>query len=99
MLLLDWEKAFDKLTHEALFIAMEKMNIDKKLIRLVKMLYKNPEFMVETEGKQSKWKKQKASSNIKKTKEKQTATATRTKQTTKQNLNPAQWGKCRSDSK
>ena len=36
MLLLDWEKAFDKLTHAALFISMEKMNIDTKLINLVK---------------------------------------------------------------
>ena len=42
MLLLDWEKAFDKLTHKALFKAMEKMNINPKLINLVKMIYKNP---------------------------------------------------------
>lgn len=60
MLLLDWEKAFDKLTHNALFIAMEKMNIDQKLINLVKMVYQNPEFMVETDRKQSTWKQQKA---------------------------------------
>ena len=55
MLLLDWEKAFDKLTHKALFLAMEKMNVDMKLINLVKMIYKQPEFMVETEGTQSQW--------------------------------------------
>ena len=36
------------------------MNIDTKLINLVKMLYKQPEFMVETGGKQSKWKQQKS---------------------------------------
>ena len=56
MLLLDWEKAFDKLTHKALFVAMEKMNVDAKLINLVKMIYRCPEFMVEAEGNQSNWK-------------------------------------------
>ena len=58
MLLLDWEKAFDKLTHKALFVSMEKMNINTKLINLVKMIYKQPEFIVEIEGKQSNWKPQ-----------------------------------------
>ena len=60
MLLLDWEKAFDKLTHKSLFVAMEKMNVDTKLINLVKMIYKQPEFMVESDGKQSNWKRQKS---------------------------------------
>ena len=40
LVLLDREKSFDKVTHEALFKAMEKMNIDTKLINLVKMIYK-----------------------------------------------------------
>ena len=60
MLLLDWEKAFDKLTHKALFIALEKMNVDTKITNLIKMIYKDPEFMVETNGVKSEWRKQKA---------------------------------------
>ena len=42
LILLDWEKAFDKVEHEALFEAMERLNIDDKIIRLTKQLYKNP---------------------------------------------------------
>ena len=34
---------------------MEKMSIDKKLIDLVKMVYKDPQFIVETDGIQSDW--------------------------------------------
>lgn len=36
MILLEWQKAFDKIDQEALFEAMERMNIDPKLIRLTK---------------------------------------------------------------
>ena len=60
MVLLDWEKAFDKLTHDALFKAMEKMGVDQKIMRLVKMIYKNPTFRVEVEGETSEWKRQNA---------------------------------------
>jgi len=34
LLLLDWEKAFDRVTHEGLFRPMERMGIDEKLVRL-----------------------------------------------------------------
>ena len=53
MLLLDWEKAFDKPTHKAAFIAIEKINIDKQIVNLMKMAYKDSEFMVETNGIES----------------------------------------------
>ena len=36
LLLLDWEKAFDKVLHEGLFNAMHRMGINEKLIRLTK---------------------------------------------------------------
>ena len=39
LVLLDWEKAFDKVNQTALFEAMERMGIDEKLIRLTKQLY------------------------------------------------------------
>ena len=55
LLLLDWEKAFDKIDQEALFEAMDRMDIDPKLIRLTKQLYKNPKFKIELEGLESEW--------------------------------------------
>jgi len=58
MVLLDWEKAFDKVTHEALFSALERIGIDQKLIRLIKEIYKNPKFNVSFEGQTSQTKKQ-----------------------------------------
>ena len=36
LLLLDWEKAFDKLDREEMFNSMERMEINPKLINLVK---------------------------------------------------------------
>ena len=41
LLLLDWEKAFDRVDQEGVFEAMERMNIDPEFIRLTKQLYKN----------------------------------------------------------
>ena len=40
LILLDWEKAFDKVDQAGLFEAMERMGIDPKLISLTKQLYK-----------------------------------------------------------
>ena len=54
------EKAFDKQDHQAFFKALEKMMINNKLINIIKMMYKNPEFMVEVDGVESGWSKQKA---------------------------------------
>ena len=36
LVLLDWEKAFDKIGHTALFESMGRMGIDDKLVRLTK---------------------------------------------------------------
>ena len=58
LLFLDWEKAFDKVNQDGLMEAMERMNVDPKLIRLTKQLYKNPTFQVELDGKTSDWFKQ-----------------------------------------
>ena len=44
VILLDLEKAFDKVYQEGIFEAMERMNIHPKLISLTKQLYKNPKF-------------------------------------------------------
>ena len=58
LVLLDWEKAFDKLTLEGLFTALERANIPAKIIAIIKAIYANPEFQVEIEGVASSWHKQ-----------------------------------------
>ena len=58
MTLLDWEKAFDKVDREGMFIALERMNVDVKIINIIKQLYKRTEFKVEIDGVQSEWEEQ-----------------------------------------
>ncbi len=58
MTLLDWEKAFDKVDREGMFIALERMNVDVKIINIIKQLYKRTEFKVELDGVQSEWEEQ-----------------------------------------
>ena len=50
LLLLDWEKAFDKVDREELFGAMERMGVEEKIVRLVRALYKETKFKIEFEG-------------------------------------------------
>ena len=54
MVLLDWEKAFDKGTHEALHQALARMNVPLKFRNLIKHIYKEPKFYMELQGQQSK---------------------------------------------
>ena len=58
MVLLDWEKAFDKVTRPGLWSAMERMNIPTKLLNVVQSLYSAPMFKVERDGSESQWKEQ-----------------------------------------
>ena len=58
LILLDWEKAFDKVKQEKLFEALERMGVAPKLINMIKQLYKNPKYKVEMEGYTSDWHKQ-----------------------------------------
>ena len=53
--LLDWEKAFDKVKHNKLFEALERMNVPNKYIDMIKQLYDKPTFKVEMEGHESTW--------------------------------------------
>ena len=55
MVLLDWEKAFDKINREALYKAMDKMNIPTKYIAIIKAMYTQTEFNITMEGSTSKW--------------------------------------------
>ena len=58
LVLLDWEKAFDKVIHEQLLGALERMNVPAKMVTLIREMYRNPQFIVETEGQTSSWKRQ-----------------------------------------
>ena len=40
MVLLDWEKAFDKVDREGMFAAMERMGVPDKLVNITKQMYK-----------------------------------------------------------
>ena len=53
LLLLGWSKAFDKVSHEALCIALERLNIPNKLVNMIKALYKNIRFRVKIDGQTS----------------------------------------------
>ena len=46
LVLLDWEKAFDKLSREGLFSALHRANIPEKIIKVIQAIYANPEFQV-----------------------------------------------------
>ena len=53
LVLLDWEKAFDKVDHRMLLDAIKSYNVPDELMRLLESLYAAPEFFVEVEGVKS----------------------------------------------
>ena len=55
LILIDWEKAFDKVSQKGLFSALERMSINPKLISMIRELYKNPRYKVEMDGYTSNW--------------------------------------------
>ena len=58
IILLDWEKAFDKITHSSLVKTLEIFKLDPHLIHMVKAVYKHPSFEVNINGKCSNTKTQ-----------------------------------------
>ena len=58
--LLDWEKAFDKVSQVGLMAALERMNVDDKMRRVIGALYRRPTFKVEIDGNSSGWFEQRA---------------------------------------
>lgn len=57
--LLDWEKAFDKISREAMFEAFERFRMPPKMQKVLKSFFANTRFAVEMEGKESEWLEQK----------------------------------------
>ena len=56
LIFLDWEKAFDRISHQRLFEALKRMKIDAKMIN-IKALYEHPFFKTIHNTEESKWKK------------------------------------------
>ncbi len=53
MVLWDWEKTFDEINREGLFLAMKRVNVPNKIIGVVKSLYHETNFFIERNGYQS----------------------------------------------
>ena len=60
LVLLDWEKAFDTVSHIGLFTILKRLGVETKVINLIKAIYNNPSFYVDTDGMQSTVMTQKA---------------------------------------
>ena len=58
LVVLDWEKTFDKVDQEKMHEALERMNIPTKYSNIITHIYKNPTFMIEIDGRRSDWKQQ-----------------------------------------
>ena len=53
MVLLDWEKAFDKISHNGLRSALEAFGLDPMYLKLIDAIYANPQFSVAAGGQES----------------------------------------------
>ena len=54
---MDWERAFDKIDHEALFAALERLDIDPHIVEVLKNCYSHPTFFVQDDYSKSDTKK------------------------------------------
>ena len=54
LILLDWEKAFVKVSHEAIDISLQRLKTHPKYRRIIKDFYNNPEYYFELEDVRSK---------------------------------------------
>ena len=46
LIFLDWEKAFDKIDHEKMFLSLARLNIPEDMLGAIKALYRMPMFQV-----------------------------------------------------
>jgi exonuclease III len=53
LVLLDWRKAFDTVTHESITYALQRLHVPSKLINIVCALYCNPTFTIDMDGHSS----------------------------------------------
>jgi hypothetical protein len=55
MIFLDRDKAFDKIDHEKMFHALERLNIPSEIINMIKGIYTHPNFRVQQMDQASEW--------------------------------------------
>ena len=60
LILLDWEKAFDKVSHSKLLETWRRLLIPDKLVNLISSFYYNPQFKVKSGADESTWRTQMA---------------------------------------
>ena len=60
LLLIDWEKAFDKVDQTILVRAMERLNIPEKIIRVLESFYVEPKFRIKDRQGYSTYRRQNA---------------------------------------
>ena len=58
MILLDWEKAFDKIDHDRLLEALARLGVPANFLQLIRTIYKAPQFRVKSGEHQSDYKTQ-----------------------------------------
>ena len=58
LILLDWEKAFDKILHAKMIETLIRLKVPSNIVNLIKCFYTSPEFKVSTNGIDSDWKTQ-----------------------------------------
>ena len=55
LIFLDWEKAFDKISHEKMFQSLHRMSIPAEILDAIKAIYQKPMFQVMHRDKFSSW--------------------------------------------
>lgn len=60
LILLDWEKAFDKVSHKKLIETLRLLLIPEKIVNLISSFYSKPQFKVKTGADESTWRTQMA---------------------------------------
>ncbi len=58
LVLLDWEKAFDKVKQDKLIESLIRIGCPTQVVNAIKQLYNSPQFLVKIGAKQRKWKTQ-----------------------------------------
>ena len=58
ILLLDWEKAFDKVSQKKLLTALTRIGIPPKIVAMIKAIYDNPQFSIKYCNKTTENRKQ-----------------------------------------
>ena len=60
VVMLDWEKAFDRLDHDRLMESLQRLEVPPRLFQLIKDIYTHPKFQVKCEEGSSAFLRQEA---------------------------------------